>query len=184
VDIARFGIPGLGADLEEHLDIVGALEAVHEQQGLGLGLAKSILQLVGSVGGIDVDHDYARFGRGELGDDPLSQVGGPDGQAVALLQAQGHEAFGGAVQLLLQLTICVTFVLVDGDDCIVIGIFFRYFIEHIPDGLSNKRLFRAAKSITVRDFAWHEVGCHTLGEYNSILRRLGGIKNRGEDAGR
>jgi len=113
VDLSRLSLPGLRADLKEHLDVVGALEVVHEQQSLGLGLAEGILELMSTIGGIDIDHDYARLGRGKLGDDPFGKVCGPDGQAVALPEAQSHEALGGAVQLFLQLAIGVAFLLMN-----------------------------------------------------------------------
>ena len=172
VNLARLSRPGLGTDLVEHLHVVRAFKVVHEQQGLCLRLTQSILQFVRPVGGVDVHHDDARFCRGELGDDPFRQVCGPYSEAVALLEAQSDETLRGAVQLLLQFAIGVSRSLVDGYNCVAIRVFFRYFIEHIADGLSNKRFLRAAKSIAVRDFACHEVAFQSLRGYNSILRQV------------
>ena len=57
-------------------------------------MIEDVLQLLGAVGGINVDQDRAHLGRRKLGQHPLRPVCGPDAHVLTLLDAQGHERQG------------------------------------------------------------------------------------------
>ncbi len=94
VELARHRARQLRQQFAEHAVVIRTLERPRADQPLATGLFKHVFQLAGAVGGVDVDQDDPGLGAGELGDAPLRAVGCPDAQAVAGLQAQGHERPG------------------------------------------------------------------------------------------
>ena len=64
--------------MRQHLVVVLSLETVRGHEALEADLVEAVLQLRCLVGGVDVDQDQARLGRGELGQVPLVGVGTPD----------------------------------------------------------------------------------------------------------
>ena len=80
--------------LVQHRSVRGLAEAAGQEQAADAGLIEDVFQLVGLVGGIDVDQDGADARRGVLDDDPLVAVGGPDADAVARLHAEGQQVRG------------------------------------------------------------------------------------------
>ena len=93
----------VAANLLDHRRVVAGPERRGGDDHPDPGLAEDVLQLVGPVGRVDVDEDRAHLGRGELDDDPLRAVGGPDPDPVALLDAGGDEPSGRHVHVPLQL---------------------------------------------------------------------------------
>ena len=84
------------AHFGQHGDVVGLAEPFGQEQQADAGLAQGVLQLGGLVGRVDVDQDGADARGGELDDDPLVAVGGPDADAVAVVDALGEQAAGAA----------------------------------------------------------------------------------------
>ena len=147
IDLAGLRGLKLGADLIDHADIIGRLEPVDEEQGLRFGLPEHVVELVGPVGGVDVDQDDAALGRGELDDDPLGDVGGPDGDPVALLVAQAQQALSGPVNLFLQLCPGVAQTLVFRNERFSLRELLRDLVEHVADRLADERLFRPLERV-------------------------------------
>jgi len=65
----------------QHTEIVASLKALGGDQRLTSSLVECVLELIGPIRGIDVDHDEAGLGRRELGDHPLGVVRRPDADA-------------------------------------------------------------------------------------------------------
>ena len=74
--------------------VVAGLERARGHQQPQTGLVDRVGQLVGAVGGVDVDQDGAGLRGGVLQDRPLRAVRRPDADAVALRDAGAHEAAG------------------------------------------------------------------------------------------
>jgi hypothetical protein len=84
-------------------------------------LAQDVLQLVHAVGGVHVDEDRPDLRRGVLGDHPLVVVGGPDGDALAALDAEHQQGLGGAVHHFVELPVGEAEVLVHADTASLSG---------------------------------------------------------------
>ena len=64
--------------LRQHPVVVLGLEAVRGHKAPEPDLVEAVLQLRGLIGGVDVDQDQPRLGRGKLCQVPLMGVGSPD----------------------------------------------------------------------------------------------------------
>ena len=95
----------LWADFDEHGEIVGRFETIGEHQGDGVALLEHVIQFKGAVGGIDGHQHGADPRRGELQDDPLRHIRGPDGDVFAAPDAQGQQATRGLFDLLAELLV-------------------------------------------------------------------------------
>ncbi len=98
VGIEREGVAQRGAAWPhgfEHGRIRRLPKAAAVQEHATPDLSQDVFQLVGLVGGVDVDEDGADAGGGVLKDDPLVAVGGPDADAVAGGDAESEQAASG-----------------------------------------------------------------------------------------
>ena len=80
-----------------------SLETVRGHEALEADLVEAVLELRGLVGGVNVDQDQPRLGRGKLGEVPLVGVGAPDTDPVSRNQPQLQQSGSEAVNLLLNL---------------------------------------------------------------------------------
>src|ERR1039458_8626576 len=71
------------AGAAEDLLVVGVPVLVPEEERLHARALQSELQLVGAVGGVDVDQCGSGAGAAHVHHDPFDAVGGPDADAVA-----------------------------------------------------------------------------------------------------
>ena len=120
--------------LVHHCHVVGCAEASDQHQGGELRLFQEVRQLVGAVGGIDVDQHRADLGGGKLGQDPLGVVGGPDSDVLALFDSDGHQATGDALNLRVKLEVGEP---VSGgrvDQGFPIGVTIGLQVQHVADG--------------------------------------------------
>ncbi|KAI3480411.1 hypothetical protein L1887_57425 [Cichorium endivia] len=93
-ELPRRLVGDLRQQLGDHPVVVRTLERPGAHEPLAAGLLQGIFQLAAAIGRVDVDQDDPGLGAGELGDAPLRAVRRPDAEAVASLQAQGHEGTG------------------------------------------------------------------------------------------
>ncbi len=88
------------AGAAQNLFVVGVLVLVPEEERLHARAREGELQLVGAVGGVDVDQRGAGAGAAHVHHDPLDAVGGPEADAVAAADAERPEAARDAIGLL------------------------------------------------------------------------------------
>src|SRR5690554_6300533 len=124
----------LWRQLVDHFPVVGGFEAVCGDQGGYAGQVEGVLQFVHAVGRVDVHQDGADFGGGKLGNGPLIPVGGPDADAVAAFDADGHKGARGFVDLFNELFVGPADVLVQAHQGVVVGESFGGAVEHVADG--------------------------------------------------
>ena len=134
VQLAGRRFEQLGDELVDHAHVVGGAEAADENQGGELGLLQQVGQLVGAVGGVDVDQDGADLGGGELGQHPLGVVGGPDADVLAFLDADGHQAAGDALHLGVELAVGEPVAGGGVDECFAVGIAVGLLVKDVADG--------------------------------------------------
>jgi hypothetical protein len=92
VELAGHGIAQLRDHRVQDLEVIHGAEVIGDEQGGRVGLAKDIGELAGSVARVQRDDDDAELGRRILRDEPERAVGQPDGERVALDEAEGGQA--------------------------------------------------------------------------------------------
>jgi hypothetical protein len=90
-------------DLADHAEVVGALEAINQEKGLGVRLAQCVRQLVRPVRGIDRDEYRPDARRGHEKENPFGPVGRPHRYVIAPTDVQSHEGPGDDVNLVIVL---------------------------------------------------------------------------------
>src|SRR5262249_17537919 len=102
-------IPGragldLRAELAQDLDVVdlGSREAVHHDEGPGVGLTEDVLDLERLVAAVSGHGGSAELGAAEGGDVPLHPVRHTEDDVVARLDAEAEQAPGEGVGPLLE----------------------------------------------------------------------------------
>ena len=134
MEFAGAGIAEFGHHFVEHFHIVGVAEAADEDDGVRFRLLQQIGEFVGAVGRIDVDHDRADFGGGELCEHPLGIVGGPDANVLPLLDTQGHQPPGDALHFIAKLRVGVPLARLHVDQGVPVGEAGRLPVQHVADG--------------------------------------------------
>jgi len=129
----------------KNLLIVGVLVFVPEEEGLHARALQGVLQLVGAVGGVDVDQRGAGAGGAHVHHHPLDAVGGPDADAVSVTNAERPEAAGHAVGLGGKLSPCEAPALVATGDGEAVGIAAGGAVEQAADGQIEERAAGAAR---------------------------------------
>ena len=124
----------LGDELIDHAHVVGGTEASDEHQGGELGLLQEVGQFMGAVGGIHIDQHGADLGGGELGQDPLGVVGGPDANVLAFLDADGHQAAGDAFHLGAELAVGEPIRGGGMDEGLAVGVAVGLLVKNVADG--------------------------------------------------
>ena len=89
---------------------------------------------MGAVGRVDGNQHGADAGGGELGHNPFGVVGGPQGNVIALFDAQGHQATGNLVALFLELSPGVAQVPVHVDQGIPVAEPVGLSVQQVSDG--------------------------------------------------
>ena len=89
--LARFVVLQFGAQFIDDVHVVGVPVAVDHDEGMGVRLTEQVLRLVDLVSGVHGDEDRADLRGGPEGQEPGGNVGGPDGDLAAGLDAEGHE---------------------------------------------------------------------------------------------
>ena len=101
LELTRFTGGQFRRQLFEHGQVIAALELTGADHRLALYLVEGVFQFVGAIGRIDTHHDGADPGGGKLGQAPLVAIGCPYANPVAGFDAQGQQAAGEALDLLL-----------------------------------------------------------------------------------
>ena len=133
------------AGAAEDLLVVGVAVLVPEEECLHARALQGELQLVGAVGGIDVDQGGSGAGGAHVHHHPLDAVGGPDADAVAAPYAQRPEAAGDAVGLGRELGPCEALLLVAGGHGEAVGIAAGGAVEQAADGQIEERAAGTAR---------------------------------------
>ena len=94
--------PAVVAHLVHHRAVVAGLELGRGDEQPQAGLVQRVGELVGAVGGVDVDQDRPDL-RGGVRDRPLGAVRGPDAHPVALRDAGAEQAAGERVHVAVEL---------------------------------------------------------------------------------
>src|SRR3569832_770906 len=96
-------------------------------------------QLVGAVGGVQVDQDEAGLGAGELSQRPFTAVGSPDPDAIVGCQPQGEKGGGQGVDTLFEFAVSPADILVPHDEGSVRAPFCCCCVEGLPDRFKPQR---------------------------------------------
>ena len=139
LELARAARAELRRQLVNHAGIVGGLELRRDHEPRAAGLAERVLHLVQPIARVDIDEDRADLARGELRDGPLGAVRRPHADPLALLDPEGHEGPGTAVDLALELAIAVPESLLAADERLVVGIPGGGLVEQIADREAEER---------------------------------------------
>ena len=123
----------------EHVDVVGLAERARRHEYADAGLVQRIFELAQPVRRVDVHKDGADLGGRVLRDDPLGGVPAPDADAIATRDAERQQSARGAIDLLDQLRVRVTEILVTGDQRIAPAESRRDPIERCANRLAEKR---------------------------------------------
>ena len=91
------------ADLAQHFHVVRRPERLDQGQPADFRLGQGIFQLRGAIGRIDGYQDRADPRRGELENDPLRPVCGPNAEVIPSPKPQRQQAQGDAVDGLIEL---------------------------------------------------------------------------------
>jgi hypothetical protein len=129
----------------EDLFVVGALVLMPEEEGLHAGALEGELELVGAVGGVDVDEGGSGAGTTHVHHDPFNAIGGPDADAVAAPDAEGPEAAGDAVGLFAELGPSEAAVLMAGGDGEAVRVAGGGAVEQVADGELEQWVAGAAR---------------------------------------
>src|SRR5262245_13309557 len=89
----------LGANLRQHREVVGRLELIDQKECGSVALSQHILELERAIGGVDVDEHRADAGRGELQQNPLGDVGCPECDMLARLNAETDKTASGRIDI-------------------------------------------------------------------------------------
>ena len=133
------------AGAAQNLLVVGALVFVPEEERLhARAFCRVNCELVGAVGGIDVDQRGAGAGAAHVHHDPLDAVGGPEADAVAAADAERPEPAGHAVGLGAELGPGKALSLVAGGHGQAVGKAIGGAVEQVADGQFQQRPARTA----------------------------------------
>ena len=132
-DPAGLCLVRLGTGLVEHPHVVRGLEPALDDERLDLGLLEHVLEFVGAVGRVEVDHDGAYLGGRKLDDYPFGIVHCPDTDPVAFLHAKAHQAAGDLVYLFKKFAVRQPDILVHGYDRFSIRVFCRDAVNHLAN---------------------------------------------------
>ena len=129
-------------------------------------LLRGVFEFGEAVGRVDGDEDEAGAGGGELGDDPLGVVGGPDADAVAGGEAECEEAGGEFVGLFGEFAPGPADGLRGCDEGGAVAGAFDEAVEMAADGFADERLPGGAAGVA----DWGLPGGHG-GRFFWLLRR-------------
>src|SRR6516162_2910541 len=135
----------LGNQTLKHGEIVAALERRSENQRTASHESQRIFELVGPVGGVDVDEDETGARRAEQAQQPLDAVGGPDTYPLARYESAGYEPTSYPLDRCVELAKRVTHGLVRYHDRGAVRAARERAFEHAVDRLIEQR--RAARPV-------------------------------------
>ena len=130
LEVLQF-VPNLG----DHRPVVGGQVLLRRHQYPAPGLRQCVADLVGPVGGIDVDQDHPHLGGGVLEPHPLRAVRTPDPQPVAHLQPKAEQSHCEQVDRLVELPVGLADPLVHRHKGVAVGIPGDHRLEVSTDGL-------------------------------------------------
>src|SRR5262249_11840135 len=111
-----------------------ALEPIGQEQRSDVGLLEDVCEFMGAVGRVDVDQNGADVCGGELGQDPLRPVGGPNAEVVAALDAEGHQGTGQFANVRLKFRVAAAVAQLGKDQGIAVGVAFDGLLERLGNG--------------------------------------------------
>ena len=147
LELTRFTGEQFRRQLFQHGEVIAALELAGADDRLALHLVEGVLQFVGAVGGIDTHHDGTDPGGGELGQAPLVAIGCPYANPVAGFYAQGQQAAGQALDLVLILPVRPAHTLVAHDQRLDLGKPVDGAVESVAYGLLEQWLAGGAAQL-------------------------------------
>ena len=120
-------------ELVQNLHVVAVAEARDYEDVLRVGLPEREVELALLVVGVERQEDGADLRGGEHQDDPVRDVRGPEGDLLAVPDAEGHEAAREAVDLLAELVPRKPEVAVGVDDGVVLAASRDRLVEELPE---------------------------------------------------
>ena len=131
--LPRLAAGDLRAEFVDDLAVVGVQRPVDHHQRMRIGLAEQVLRLVRLVCGVHRDQYRADADRGPESDVPCGNVGSPDGDLVAGLDAQGHERTGEIVHVLAELLVRAGIVQRGVLEAVLVRELVRHAVEHLRE---------------------------------------------------
>ena len=110
------------------------METADKNERLAFGLAQSVFEFVSAIANVEVDEDGANFGGSKLSEHPFGAIGGPDSDAIALLDTDGQETAGEPFDFAMKLGPGEALVSVASDKSGAAGEGSGSAIQHISDG--------------------------------------------------
>ena len=123
----------LGHERVDHVHVRAVAVAGDDEEVLGVGLREREVHLVLFVVRVERQEDRADLGGREHEHHPVGHVRGPEGDLLAALHAEGHEAAREAVHLLAELVPGEAEVAVGVDDGVVLAAARDRLVEELPE---------------------------------------------------
>ncbi|OPZ74062.1 MAG: hypothetical protein BWY80_00732 [Firmicutes bacterium ADurb.Bin456] len=133
----RFSRPGgfqLGAELLDDAHVIRVLVAVDHNQRMRIRLAQQVFRFVNLVGGVHSDENGAYLGGCPKSDEPLGDIGGPDGDMVTGPYAQGDQRAGKCIDIIPELGICPGIIQGGIAEGILVGKLLHHPVKHLGKG--------------------------------------------------
>ena len=129
----------------ENILVVGVLVLVPEKERLHARALKGELQLVGAIGGVDVDQSRAGAGDAHVHHRPFNTIRRPDADAVAAADTESPESAGDAVGHGGEFGPGEALALMATDDGGAVGVAAGGAVEQAADGQIEERAAGAAR---------------------------------------